>query len=264
MKDCTFDFHIHTDIIGCANETMRIRNIIDNCTETGCSAIAITDHLDTPDQLKAHRQIHEQILSVESEIDIYFGAELDYSDCDVDFFYNEEIRDKYEFQFVIGGIHSTFTETYDLGKIIDIQHRHHIRTCMNPLVDVLVHPYWFSIPAFTRKGFPPFCSMKDVPASYARQLGQTAKETATAIEINSHSMLDPSYISEDFVKEYIDYLAIIADTGATFSVGSDAHDINHLAGIADAWAVAEKLGLSADCIYRPKCKPLKCGVKPSE
>ena len=243
MDSCKFDFHIHTDIIGCANKTMSLENIIDTCTQIGCTAIAITDHLNTLDQLPKHSEIREKLLSIESKIDIYFGAELDYSDCDIDF-------------FAIGGIHEPFTDTHDLKKIIDIQHRHHLMTCHNPLVEVLVHPYWFSNPRFDQRGFPRFCSMKDVPESYARELGQAAKQTSTAIEINSHSMLDPSYISEEFVKEYVDYLAVIAETGATFAVGSDSHDISHLEGILDAWGVAKKLNLSADRIYRPKCKPL--------
>ena len=259
MFSSKFDFHLHTDIIGCANQTMSIENIIDTCSKLGCTAIAITDHLNTSDQLPKHVHIREKLLSIASPIDIFFGAELNFSECDVDFFYDEEMRDKYGYQFAIGGIHETFLAEYDLKKIIDIQHRHHLLVCQNPLVDVVVHPYWFSTPQFNRIGFPIFCSMKDVPESFARELGQVAKETSTAVEINSHAMLDPTYISEDFVKEYVDYLSIIAETGATFSVGSDSHDISHLEGIADAWEVAEKLDLSPDRIYKPKCDPLISG-----
>jgi len=256
MNHGKFDFHIHTDIIGCANKTMSIENILATCAAAGCTAIAITDHLNQPDQLPQHRIIRDRLLNLRSPIDVYFGAELNYSARNVDFFYDENIRDEYGFQFALGGIHETFTDTYDLKTIIDIQHRHHLMTCRNPLVDVLVHPYWFSKSQFVKKGFPPFQTMKDVPASYARELGQVAMDTGTAIEINSHSMLDPAYINADFVKEYIDYLAVIAETGATFALGSDAHDIGQLNGIQDAWAVAETLHLSAHRIYKPKCKPL--------
>lgn len=251
-----YDFHLHTDIIGCANETMDIDSIVEKCIQLGCTAIAITDHLNRKDQLGQHKEICEKLLSLDTPLDIYFGAELNYSQCDEDFFYNEEIRDEYGFQFAIGGIHEIFVDQYDIKKIIEIQHRHHIRTCMNPLVDVLVHPYWFSPYRFDLNGFPRFTTMKDVPESLARELGQVAKETSTAIEINSHSMLDPTYTSDGFVKEYIDYLSIIANTGATFSVGSDAHDFSHLDGIQETWDVIKALDIPADRVFCPSCKPI--------
>ena len=57
-----------------------------------------------------------------------------------------------------------------------------------------------------------------------------------------------------YVKEYFDYLSIFAEEGAIFSLGSDAHDLSHLAAIQDTWQIVERLNLFEDRIWRPKCK----------
>ena len=139
---------------------------------------------------------------------------------------------------------------------MDIQHRHHLRTCRDPLVNVLVHPYWFAKGEFDRNGWPWFDSMKAVPESYARELGQAAGETGTAIEINAQANLVNRAYSQRYVEEYIAFLSIIAEEGASFSLGSDAHAIGQLSGIQSAWQVAAQLNLPADRIWRPRCEPM--------
>jgi len=140
--------------------------------------------------------------------------------------------------------------------MIDIHHRYHLKVCQDPLVEVLVHPYWFSPATFSRNNWPWFNSMKVVPVDYTRELAQVSKETGTAIEINGHANLRNPSFSDDYVKEYYDYLAILAEEGAVFSLGSDAHDITWLEHVQDAWQVAKKLNLSPDRIWHPQGQPI--------
>ena len=128
-------------------------------------------------------------------------------------------------------------------------------------MDVLVHPYWFWKGEFDNQGWPWFDSMTAVPAGYARELGQAARETGTAIEINATAILTNTCYSKRFVEEYQDFLAILAEEGACFSLGSDAHNINRLKDIESAWQVAERLHLKPDCIWFPPGKPLKSAAK---
>ena len=258
MESPKYDFHIHTLYLGCANKTMVVEDIIRECERLGVTSLGITDHLNNLDQLKLHEPIKKDLESIESDIKIYFGVELNYTGCDEEFAYGEEVRDSMGFQFAIGGIHGAYMEEYNAKKLVEIQHRHHLKTCENPLVDVLVHPYWFHKKAFTDKNWPWLETMSIVPESYARELGQVAKETGTAVEINADAILDSPHYSEQFVKEYIDYLAVIAEEGATFSVGSDAHDISRLAPITTAWEAVERLGI-ADRIYHPDGEPFVGG-----
>jgi histidinol phosphatase-like PHP family hydrolase len=247
---------MHTTYLRCANETMEVPDIVDECESLGVTALGITDHLNTLDKLDLHRLIKRDIEALTPEVDVYFGVELNFMSVDGDFAYSREIKEAYGFQFAIGGIHSTYLETYDLKELVDIQHRHHLKTCRDPLVDVLVHPYWFGRGEFERNGWPWFDSLQAVPERYARELGQVARETGTAIEINACANFENRNYSDRYVKEYMAYLAIIAEEGASFALGSDAHDIHRLSTIRTSWAVAEELGLDADRIWHPSGQPL--------
>jgi histidinol phosphatase-like PHP family hydrolase len=255
MKAPRYDFHIHTKYLGCANETMEVPEIVKVCERLGVATLGITDHLNTLDKLELHVPIRDDLLAVETEVEVYFGVELNFLGCDDEFAYNPEVQEELGFQFAIGGIHGTYLKEYDLAKLVEIQHRHHLKTCEDPLVQVLVHPYWFGKGEFDRNGWPWFDSMKVVPESCVRELAHASRETGTAIEINGGANLKSSAYSEDYVKEYFDYLSLLAEEGAMFSLGSDAHDINRLAVIEDVWAGAEQLGLSHEQIWRPEGEP---------
>ncbi|HUW55798.1 MAG TPA: PHP domain-containing protein [Planctomycetota bacterium] len=252
----TFDFHIHTKYLGCANETMEVAAIVRECERLGVTAIGITDHLNRPDQIDLHSSIREDLEKVDTDLDVWFGVELNFTGCDGGFVYSDEIRERIGFQFAIGGIHATYLKEYDLKKLVDVQHRHHLRTCEDPAVDVLVHPYWFGKGEFDRQEWPWFDSMKAVPESHARELGQVARDTGTAVEINADAnLVNPAY-GEQYVEEYFEYLAIIAAEGATFAVGSDAHRIERLATIESAWDMADRLGLDESRIWKPDREPM--------
>ncbi|HUT23008.1 MAG TPA: PHP domain-containing protein [Sumerlaeia bacterium] len=263
MERLKYDFHIHTKYLGCANETMEVPAIVRECARLGMGSIAIADHLNSLDRLALHVPIKRDIQALEDPaLEVFFAVELNFTGPDEGFAFSEEVRDEYGFQFAIGGIHNSFIEEYDLRKIVEIQHRHHLKTCEDPLVQVLVHPYWFGASDYENRGWPPFDSMRAVPESLVRELGQAARETDTAIEINCCMVARGGRYSDAFVSEYIDFLAMLAEEGARFAPGSDAHDIGGLAGVAVAWDAAERLALSAEQIWRPSCPPFAGGAAP--
>ena len=259
MSATRCDYHIHTKYLRCANETMEVAAIVEECRRLGVTSLAITDHLNTVDKLPLHFDIKRDIAALSTDLAVYFGVELNFLGPDGEFAFNAAIKEEAGFQFAIGGIHRIYTEVYDWDKIIEIQHRHHLKTCVNPLVDVLVHPYWFPKGEFERKNFPWFDSMKEIPEKYTRELGQVARETGTAIEINATANLDSPNHSEQYFKEYVDYLSILAEEGASFVTGSDAHDISRLKAVTIAWDVAEQLKIPPERIWTPKGKPMKAG-----
>ena len=257
MLQC--DYHIHTKHLGCANATMEVSAIVRECERLGVTSLGITDHLNTLDKLNLHLLIREDIEALDTEIEVYFGVELNFTGVDENFAFSAEVKEQYGFQFAIGGIHNTYLDVYDLKSIVDVQHRYHLRTCHDPLVDVLVHPYWFHKSEFDDKGWPWFQSMHDVPECYARELGQVARETGTAIEINAEANLENPDYTDRYAEEYIAYLSIIAEEGACFALGSDAHDIQRLGAVKTAWQVAKQLHLTADRIWQPKGQPMAGG-----
>ena len=90
--------------------------------------------------------------------------------------------------------------------------------------------------------------MQAVSESYARELGQAAKETSTAVEINGHANLMNPAQDERHVEEYYEYLAVIAEQGPMFSVGSDAHDLRKLQTVSASGKMVERLDLPAERI----------------
>ncbi len=251
-----YDFHIHTKYLGCANATMEVPDIAKECARLGVQYMGISDHLNSLDKLELHLPIRRDIENLQTTVQVYFGVELNFTGCDQSFAFSREIKEKYDFQFAIGGIHSTYLEQYDPAKMVDIQHRHHLVTCRDPLVDVLVHPYWFPRSEFNRPGWSWFDTMKLVPKQYVRELGQTARQTGTAIEINGSAILKNTDYGREFQEEYFDFLSALAEEGATFSVGSDAHDLGHLAAIQDCWRMVERLHLTPDRIWKPQGIPV--------
>lgn len=256
-----FDFHTHTAYLKCANGTMTVPAMLEECARLGVDRLGITDHLNTLDKLPLHEFIRHDLEAADSPIDIYFGVELNYMSCDGAFAFNAEVKERLGFQFAIGGIHATYLEQYDLRRMVDIQHRHHLKTCQDPLVDVLVHPYWFGRGEFTKRNWPWFDSVKAVPEAYARELGQVARETGTAIEINACANLSCPNNPPAYVDEYADYLAAVAAEGCRFSVGSDAHDIRRLADIQLAWAMVKRLKLPPERLWSPACPPFKAAQR---
>lgn len=259
MKCPNFDFHIHTKYLGCATARMEIPSILRECKRLGVVSLAITDHLNSLDKLELHVPIRKDIEKLSTDVEVYFGVELKLRGYNQGYLFNQGIKEKYGFQFAMGGIHFTFLKEHNLKKLIDIQHKHHLRACQDSLVDVLVHPYWFNEGEFDKNGWPRFNSMKVVPEACVRELGQASRETGTAIEINGCSNLKNPAFSEDYVKEYFDYLSILTEEGAIFSLASDAHDLSDLVTIQDVWQVVERLNLSPDRIWRPKCNPMTGG-----
>jgi histidinol phosphatase-like PHP family hydrolase len=238
---------------------MEVPAIARECQRLGMTSFGIADHLNSLDRLDRHLPIRNDIEALGNDLGIavYFGVELNFLGCDQGFPYSEEVRDRLGFQYAIGGIHGTYLKAYDIRELVDIQHRHHLKTCQDPLIDVLVHPYWFGKGEFDRNHWPWFDTMTVVPESYARELAQVSRDTGTAIEINGCANLDCPAFSQDYVRQYFDYLSILAAEGACFAFASDAHDIGRLRSIERVWDFAERLGIPESRIWRPDGPPLK-------
>jgi len=239
---------------------MEVAAIVRECERIGVKTLGITDHLNRWGQGEMHRPIRADIEAVDTDIEVYFGVELNFMGKDGAFAFNEDIKAEYGFQFAIGGIHSAYMTDYDPKELVDIQHRHHLKTCADPLVQVLVHPYWFPKHEFDDLGWPWLERMPRVPEAYARELGQASAETGTAIEINATANLTNPLYPAEFVEQYVEYLAIVAEEGALFSVGSDAHDIGRLREIDAAWRAVDALGLPDGRIWRPTGTPMNSGA----
>ena len=62
-------------------------------------------------------------------------------------------------------------------------------------------------------------------------------------------LLNPHY-PERFRREYVEYLAAMADRGVPLSMGSDCHDASYDIDFDTATTMLEEAGIDADLLWR--------------
>lgn len=159
------------------------------------------------------------------------------------------------FELVIGGPHASYFSEPDKDAIIDLQHRLMLQVLANPLVDVLVHPWWFGAAEF-RPGGPMewLTDMTRIPDWHVRGLADAALKHGKAIEANHSAFFTGNQYGQAFRETYPHYLAEIARRGVKISIGSDAHDINRLDGIHPMMDILESAGITREQLWTPEMK----------
>ncbi len=246
------DYHIHLFYQRCANETMTLANVLRKAEEHKMSRLAITDHVNNLGMLENMRNIKRDIEQAETEIELLFGVELNYQGCDGAFAWSPAIREQYGFEIAIGGIHSDYTDSDDPTDVIDIQHRHHMRTLADPTVEILVHPYWFPTGQMRKRADAWWESLlRDFPEERIRELADASRTHNSAIEVNAAATLRNPNVSPGIVAAYIEWLARMRDAGALFAAGSDAHDISQFGATQYIEGLLEGLGVPDAQIWEP-------------
>ncbi len=247
------DYHIHTGLSKCANPAMSLEAIVRECGRIGLEEIGIADHL-YGDDFARNSALRWEIERTKSPVRVRLGIEAGFSWKLDTHPITVADKAKFGFDYAIGSHHSTYVKEYKLCRIIDLQHEAHLKTCRHPAIDVLGHPWRFLFEEFRERGWPWFDSVRVVPKELTRELGRVAKSTRTAIEINATSNLCMKFNPPSYLEEYIDYLAILAGEGVTFSFGSDAHEIEELRTAEMTWQLVDRLGLTEDRIWHPDMK----------
>jgi len=246
------DYHIHLFYQRCANETMTMENVVRKAESLGLTSIAITDHVNRPEQLDNLWLIKRDVEEAETDIEILFGLEVNYDGCDGEFVLTPDIREEFGFDLAIGGIHSAYTDSMDPGVVSDIQHRHHLRTLENPLVDVLVHPWWFSKSEADRRPQSWWEALiREQPDDRVTELAQASRAHRSAIEVNAMAIFYAPQWGAGFRDAYVEYLARLRDAGALFSIGSDAHDIGQFGASDYVEGILEGLRVPEEQVWRP-------------
>ena len=250
-----YDFHIHTEYLKCADATMTVPAILHRCESLGLQTIAITDHLNAPQFLPQHELIKRDLAAANSPLEIFFGCEVNVLDKETGALSIDQAQlEQGGFELVIGGVHTSYYDQPDKRGIIDLQQRLMLAVIANPLIDVLVHPWWFGGGEF-RPGGPMewFRDMSDIPDDYARELGEAAVAHETAIEANWSAIWGNTTIySPEFLEGYNRYFKLIADTGAKISLSTDAHNIDQLNGIHPMADIVASLGIPDSQLWRPE------------
>ncbi len=250
MRD-DLDLHIHTAHVGCANETMSLPALLAHCEQLGRTHIAITDHLNGPQHLEAQSAIHEELPSYEGPLAVTWGVESTIADAETGAItVTAEHVGRFGYDFVIAGPHGRYDET-DPDAIIATNHRLMLATVRNPIVDALVHPWWFSRAEWDRGTMTWFEDMSRIPESHVDELAEACVETGTSVEMNAGAILHHARYTEKFIDDYREYVVALCERGVTFTVCSDAHDISQLERASDAAQFLADAGVPDDRIAAP-------------
>ena len=247
------DYHVHTTLSKCAGPAMTLGAIVGECERFGMEEIGIADHL-YGDDFARNAALRKEIEQVQSTVRIRFGVEAGFNTRLGSHVITPEAKRKFGFEYAIGSHHSAYVKEHNVNCIIELQHEAHLKTCHDPAIDVLGHPWRFLYEEFRDKSWPWFDTVTVVPKGLTAELGRTAKATGTAIEINATSNLCMKFNPSSYFEEYVDYLAILASEGVMFSLGSDAHELGELQTNSLVWQVVERLGLTDDRIWHPGLK----------
>ena len=255
MRD-DVDLHIHTVHCGCGNETMQVADLIDRCYELGYRYIAITDHYNGPQHYEAQKKIREDLREYDGPIAITWGVECTIADPEAGTVtVDEELIAEMAFEFVIGGPHGRYEET-EPEAIIETQHGLMLATVRNPIIDALVHPWWFSRLEWERETMTWFTDMSLITERHVDELAQACVETGTSVEMNAGGILYHPHYSEKMVDDYRNYLAALCERGVTFTLCSDAHDIGNLERAKDAARFLAEAGVPDEQIAVPAATDL--------
>jgi len=251
------DYHIHTHYLGCANATMQVEAIIRKAEALGLRSIAITDHLNTLDRLPDHVKIRDELVAFDTPIEVYFGCELNILDLDAALPYSNQVAREMGFELAIAGVHGTWLDPAEATReaVLARQTDLLIKLAASPLVDVVVHPWWFGRKDYEGVLAPWLTDMSAVPKEMTRDLVQAATGNGVAIEVNACANFLPDYFPETLKSSYADYVALLYEYGATLSIASDAHDIARLGSTTVVEDVLEALGVPDDRIYHPALPP---------
>jgi len=247
------DLHIHTQYLKCANETMTIPRIIATAEELGLTTIAITDHLNAPEFLDDHRPIRDDLAEVETDMNVIFGVEVNVTDPETGAVsIDQRQRDELDFEFVIGGVHGSYFDHPDPRGIIDLQHKLMLAVVRNPLIDVLVHPWWFAGREFESGVMAWMTDMSLLPEEYVAELAETAVAHDVAIEANGGAVFaNTACYTPAFLEDYAEYMYKLASCGAKIAIGSDAHSIEGLERCKIGGRAVRDAGITEDQLLIP-------------
>ncbi|MFO7899095.1 MAG: hypothetical protein R6V58_08550 [Planctomycetota bacterium] len=258
------DYHIHTHYVGCAAPEMTIPAILDHSRRIGRTSIAITDHCDTPERLEKNRLIRDELERTDpGDLEVFFGCELNIQNLDGDLFPDADQVRQERFELVLAGVHGTWFGPGEatLPQIMERQTELMCRVAANPLVDVLVHPWW--IPASQFKGAlaQQFTSLEQVPDELTRRMVDTCVEHDTAVELNAAALWSHPLTSDEFKASYTAYAAKWVELGATVALSSDAHRFEHFDQLLLCEEMLAEVGLPERQVWRPGGEPALVGSR---
>ncbi len=241
------DLHTHTDYSdGRGNLTENVRA----AEAAGLDAIAIADHLMPPGHEKhADRQalaarmaeVHQTRTWADTRVIMAVEATV----LDPQGRLSAETADLEGVELTlvdVSWLTAGLAHTVPAGRQMQVANAMQVyqQLARSEAVDVLAHP-------FTLGRFGLDITLEDLPRQGLVELGHALAETGTAFEINNGVWWWwPQCYPRQLAEDYAAVVAAVAEGGARFTLGSDAHCNTGVGNLGWAKRVAEIAGLGED------------------
>ena len=242
------DLHVHTHHSPCGDDEMVPREIIRLAVGRGIRKLAFTDHLYPFTEMRTIEDVRAKALECpevkRGEIDVLFGCEAEVMSPGRTAG-SQEIADNLDF-VMAGATHFQNKGMTDMPPTNDLHEigGHYLRmfeyAVSLPWVSVVAHPFFVT---------PGTCPIKAVYSIRDEELLpaiELAKQNDVAIEI-SRRVFWPGQL--DFSTRFY---RLCKRVGTKFTVGSDAHQLDHVGNIRVLQPLIEDLGLSESDFWQPR------------
>ncbi len=228
------DYHIHSGLSICARDSMTLPAIVTAAEKRGFHSIAITDHVDVPEETARCERIREELDRLKPSIRVLVGCEVEaFSD---DLPVTEEFASTVDLVLIAPNHFHSFPAEHMPADTPEDNARAFLKTfdraASYPWVHTVAHPL---ILFETRSGFddllPVIC--EDLRAVITR-----AAKHSIAFEIS------PRALRAGTPNAVASFYRICAECGAKISIGTDAHSLPKVCHLAHVYPVLDRAGLT--------------------
>jgi histidinol phosphatase-like PHP family hydrolase len=277
MRD--HDLHIHTVFSRDVKDgTLSMENIVRRAGEKEIKTVGFADHyhpgfiVPRPEEIAQARGF---VRRQRGAARVYLGAEASILNRRGDLTLSGGEREL--FDYVIASLHPHFpgmerTPSGGAGELVDFIHRIYMGAAVNPLADIIGHPWnlhsksiydnTFSFYGLCRAaGLSPAACFGRIPDSYFEEFADAVRGSGKAVELNAYAVATREtgcLYGEDedernsFGDCYLRFFHILAGRNVKFTAGSDAHSLSHVGDTLLLGRYFEMLGVGGDRLWSPE------------
>jgi histidinol phosphatase-like PHP family hydrolase len=241
-----YDWHIHTHHSPCGNREALMKPLVERIRDAGLERWGFADHLFTERNiadLEAARREFDELgpgngcFAVEASVLRQWDIDRTCEDGNIwgyhaggpqdtlTLFLPEELLARLGIRYVIAGAHWGLGAEMDAQSLVCNYHRQNMFLAAHPLVTIIAHAWWWRTEFYVPGGAVPFRWLEDfsiIPQSMHDEFAAAVRENGKRVEVNSSVALSSNY-SPAWTEQYVDYLALLRESGCLFSTGSDSH-----------------------------------------
>lgn len=254
----THDFHVHTNLSLCANETATVENYLAIAKKLGLKKLGFSDHFGKPDIAgargfyRAHPLEHNLSLKpmvrelTSPDLQLYFGCETEYFPLHRDVAITEEEAEQFDFITVPNShTHMIMPKDYigDYQKHVDFMiqaYEDTLNSKVSRYVTAMAHPFDAVCCPYDYR-----ILIRMISDDQFRRLFDKTAEKGIAVEIN---VAYTKNMTEDEIRSdlHIPMFSLAKECGCKFTFGSDAHDNKQHDFYSNADIIADELGLTEE------------------